>query len=425
MASSEQKLLIYLNEHQIGTLLRKREGTLHFVYDADYVNGEEAVPLSLSMPLSQERHTNEVVSAFLWGLLPDSELVLTRWAQRFHVSPRNCFALLEAMGEDCAGAVRFVSPEKVGQVLAGGRSLISEKEIEQRLADLRRDPSLGREPGDRGQFSLAGAQSKTALQRRGSQWYLPWGSEPTTHILKSPRPDLDGHVENEHFCMRLAEMVGLSVAGSEVLRFGTEAAIVVERYDRLRRHGRLLRVHQEDMCQALSIHPARKYQSDGGPGIVEIMELLNRSSRPVEDRWRFIQAVAFNYLILGSDAHAKNYSLLLGRAGQIRLARFYDLASLLPYVKRRNDCRFAMRIDRYYRDDQIQPRHFDRTARACEFPAAEMRRMMAEMATALPACATRILGEMEDARVSHPVVRKLEKALTDRSKKIQKTFAAA
>ncbi|MBL6838099.1 MAG: type II toxin-antitoxin system HipA family toxin [Puniceicoccaceae bacterium] len=422
MAAKDQFLHLYLNETPMGLLRRGPGGKLSFEYDAAYLGEAGAVPLSLSMPLVARQYTHETIHPWLWGLLPDNELVLARWGQRFQVSSTNCFGLLECMGEDCAGAIRFIQPEDLDKVASGGKKLLKESDIEERLEALRKDPSLSREPSDRGQFSLAGAQSKTALQRRGSKWYLPWGREPTTHILKPPRPDIDGHVENEHFCLRLAAELGLSVARSEVMHFGKEAAIVVERYDRLMMDRKLIRVHQEDACQALGIHPSLKYQSEGGPDTVKIMELMNRSSQPVVDRRRIMQALVFNYLILGTDAHAKNYSLLLGRNQQVRLARLYDIASFLPYVALRKDCRFAMKIGSYYKDAQIQSRHFEKTARACEFPAHEMRRLICEMASALPDLALGVHREMEQQGITHPVLDQLTELLGQRSARIYRTF---
>lgn len=408
----------------MGELWRLRGGKLSFRYLDTYLQDPEAVPLSLSMPpLDNVTYGDDKVSPFLWNLLPDNELILQRWARRFQVSASNCFALLQAIGEDCAGAIRFMVPDRPDAANQGGRDLLSIQDIEHRLADLLRDPALGRTPEDRGQFSLAGAQAKTALQRIGTKWYLPWGAEPTTHIVKPPRPDLDGHVENEHFCLRLAATLGIQTARSEVLRFGQQTAIVVERYDRVTVNGKLLRVHQEDACQSLTIHPAHKYQSDGGPGVEDLMRLLNRSSQPHEDRRRFMQALAFNYLILGSDAHAKNFSLLLGRRGQVRLAPLYDLASLLPYTTQRKERRFAMKIGRSYRDDQVQPRHFVQMAQRCEYPAKAIADQVIEMADRIPAAAEATASEMESQGVHHPVLDTLVSQLKARSERIAANFA--
>jgi len=422
MAVTDQLLHVFFNETPMGTLRRTRGGKLSFAYADAYLSMDDAVPLSLSMPIEDRRYSHEVIHPWLWGLLPDNELILARWAQRFQVSPSNPFGLLQGMGEDCAGAIRFIRPDALDRAAKGGREWIAEEEIERRLAALRDGPAIGREPQDRGQFSLAGAQSKTALQRRGDKWYVPWGVEPTTHILKPPRPDIEGHVENEHFCLRLAAELGLSVARSEMIRFGKEVAIVIERYDRVRMNRRLTRVHQEDVCQALGIHPSRKYQSEGGSGIIQTMELMNRSNRVVEDRRRLMEALVFNYLILSTDAHAKNFSLLLGVNNQVRLARLYDLASFLPYMDRRKDGRFAMKIGGYYKDDQIQPRHFAKLARACQFPAQELLAMIAGMAEKMPRAATVIKTELDQQGMKHPVLETLVDRIHQRAARIQANF---
>lgn len=422
MSDSKSVLLLYFGDKRMGTVHRLKGGKFVLRYDDSYRELETSVPLSLSMPPIEKEHGHDKVSPFLWGLLPDNELILQRWAVRFGVSASDCFGLMGGIGKDCAGAIRFLKPNEADDAAKGGKSLLKPEKIEERLAELRRDPALGRISGDRGQFSLAGAQAKTAFQRRGNRWYLPWGSEPTTHILKPPRPDLNGHVENEHFCQSLAKALGLRAANSEVIRFGNETAICVERYDRMLSRKKLLRIHQEDACQALSIHPARKYESEGGPGVHDIMNLLNRSSQPIEDRRRFMEAIVFNYLILGSDAHAKNYSLLLGLGGQVRLAPLYDLASLLPYVRQRKDQRLAMKVGPYYRDTQIRPRHFERMARLCEFPYAELQKLITELSVAIPERVQSVLVEINSQGVDHPVLEVLTKKLITRSKRILKEF---
>lgn len=423
MSIEARTLFVYLNDTPMGRLLREKGGRLRFQYTDEYLSNPGALPLSLSIPLEDRKYSHKTISPWLWGLLPDNELILARWAQRFQVSASNCFGLLEGMGEDCAGAVHFVRPDKEGRAHKGGREPLDASDIERRLGELRKDPSLGREPEDRGQFSLAGAQSKTALQKRGDKWYVPWGREPTTHILKPPRPDIDGHVENEHFCLCLAKELGLAAARSEILHFGSEIVIVVERYDRVMHERRLIRVHQEDICQALSIHPAMKYQSEGGPDVIKMMELMNRFSQPVADRRRIMDAIAFNYLILGTDAHAKNYSLLIGRNQQLRLAPLYDVASYLPYVDRYKDCRFAMKIGGYYKDNQIRPRHFDKMARACEFPAPTMRKIIVDMADQLPDTADWVKKEMADQGVTHKVLDDLVELLKKRSNEKSQEFS--
>jgi serine/threonine-protein kinase HipA len=231
-------------------------------------------------------------------------------------------------------------------------------------AALREDHSAWRIPRDTGQFSLAGAQPKTALLLENKRWGVPSGRIPTTHILKPPSGEFAGHAENEHFCLELARALGLPVVDSQIMHFGDEVAIVVERYDRIRTEAGLRRVHQEDICQALGIPPTSKYQDEGGPGIRDMVELLRTySGNAAEDVRTFLDAIAYNWLIIGTDAHAKNYALLIGAEGRVRLAPLYDLASVFPYSKIDiQRVKLSMKLGGEYRFRNIQLRHWRRQA---------------------------------------------------------------
>ena len=319
----------------MGTVTNAKGGRLAFLYSDEWLASVNAFPLSVSMPLSSDEQEHRKILPFLWGLLPDNEIVLGQWARKFHVSPRNVFGLLSNVGEDCAGAVQFVKPERLAVVRSTGPAEVEwldEAGVADRLRTLRQDQSAWRIARDTGQFSLAGAQPKTALLLQRRRWGVPSGRTPTTHILKPPTGEFDGHAENEHFCLELARALKLPVANSEIRWFKNEIAIVIERYDRVRTGGAIRRIHQEDICQALGLPPTQKYQNDGGPGVRAIAELLtNSSTAPNDDVRTFVAAVAFNWFIAGPDGHAKNYALLLGAQSRIRLAPLYDLASALPY----------------------------------------------------------------------------------------------
>lgn len=418
--TAEEELYVLLNETMMGRLFRSYQGRLRFCYDEIYLRNGPQIPLSLSMPLLEEEHAHDRVLPFLWGLLPDNDLLLQRWAARFHVSVSNPFAILSIMGEDCAGAIRFIKKERLKKSPSGGKKLLSAAQIEKRLLALASDPSLTRTAEDQGQFSLAGAQTKTALQKIGSRWFLPWGNEPTTHILKLPRLDLAGHIENEYFCLQLAIQLGLATTQSEILHFGKTKVIAVKRYDRIEHQKKILRLHQEDICQSLSISPTKKYENMGGPGIPVIMSLLNQSTYPQEDRRRFMQAIIFNYLILGSDAHAKNYSLLLGNNGSVRLAPLYDMASLLPYVKQPREQRLSMRVDRSYRDDQIHLHHFEKMARQCEYPYSQLEETLKNFCQMIPQLSTDLTMSLKKSGLKHPIVKTLSEKINHRCKTISK-----
>jgi serine/threonine-protein kinase HipA len=372
-----RELAVLLYGAPIGTLRCDRNAKLGFTYTQEARSVRNAVPLSLSLPLARREHGHDSVAPFLWGLLPDNENVLARWGREFQVSPRNPFALLAHVGEDCAGAVQIVPPERVGEIEGPGPvhvDWISESEIAERLHTLRTDETAWSRADDEGRFSLAGAQPKMALFHDGARWGIPIGRTPTTHILKPPTGVFEGQIENEHFCLHLARKLGLPVATSRIVRFGAETTFVVERYDRVRmtpgmaaamaaraaakaaeaaarvdaeaaeaasqaaglaelgKAQPVLRLHQEDLCQALGVRPQSKYQNEGGPSPERIADLLrNHSDEPRQDLDTFVGALAFNWLIGGSDGHAKNYSLLHGSGGRVRFAPLYDLASALPY----------------------------------------------------------------------------------------------
>jgi serine/threonine-protein kinase HipA len=277
------------------------------------------------------------------------------------------FSLIACVGEDCAGAVQFVQPARLNAILGAAAPPIEwldAKEIAKRLRALREDPSAWRAPRDTGQFSLAGAQPKTALLFENNKWAVPSGRIPTTHIFKPPSGEFEGHAENEHFCLELARALGLPVVDSRIMHFKDEIAIVVERYDRARVAGTLHRVHQEDICQALGIPPTHKYQNEGGPGIRDIVGLLGEnSSAPKEDVATFLDSVVYHWLIAGTDAHAKNYALLIGAGERIRLAPLYDVASILPYPDiNLQKAKVSMKIGSEYKIRNIRAYHWRKLA---------------------------------------------------------------
>jgi serine/threonine-protein kinase HipA len=346
-------LIVLLGDATAGTLTRLQGGRLRFDYDEEYRTRRDATGLSVSMPVQVRSHSDRVITPWLWNLLPDNEAVLARWARQFQASASSPFSMLATpVGQDCAGAVRFVAPDQVEQAMkrTGGVKWLTNDEVAERLRELQEDSTAWLGETFTGQFSLAGAQAKTALLHRNGRWGVPHGVTATTHILKPAVAGLDDHDLNEHLCLDAARRAGLIAARTHVASFGDVTAIIIDRYDRRQDGNAVIRVHQEDLCQALSVPPARKYQADGGPGPADVTQLFRRvmSPRHAEDAvWRFVDALAWNWLIGGTDAHAKNYSLLLA-SGQVRLAPLYDVASALPYGIHEKKLRFAMKIGNSY-----------------------------------------------------------------------------
>lgn len=421
------ELITLLGGQIAGRLQPRTRGRLTFVYEQSWREADDAYPLSLSMPLAAREHDHKVTEAFLWGLLPDNEQILDRWARKFQVSPRNVFALIGHVGEDCAGAVQFVTPERLAAIQSGAADCVewlTTKDIAERLRMLREDHAIWRLPSDRGQFSLAGAQPKTALIFDNDRWGVPSGRIPTTHILKPPTGQFSGHAENEHICLALARACGLPVAISRVIRFDDEISIVIDRYDRVRSGNQLVRVHQEDICQALGVMPTRKYQNEGGPGIKEIVELLRiHSSARDEDIRTFVHAVGFNWLVAGTDAHAKNYSLLISGEPRVRLAPFYDIASILPYKEFDvQKVRLSMKVGGEYRLRDIGLREWQKLAREIRFDEDELIAALRMMARQLPDQIRTASAQAHEEGLAKPIIDRLAAALTERALACQKAL---
>jgi serine/threonine-protein kinase HipA len=414
------QLIAFADGLVMGTVTNAKGGRLAFLYSDEWLASVNAFPLSVSMPLSSDEQEHRKILPFLWGLLPDNEIVLGQWARKFHVSPRNVFGLLSNVGEDCAGAVQFVKPERLAVVRSTGPAEVEwldEAGVADRLRTLRQDQSAWRIARDTGQFSLAGAQPKTALLLQRRRWGVPSGRTPTTHILKPPTGEFDGHAENEHFCLELARALKLPVANSEIRWFKNEIAIVIERYDRVRTGGAIRRIHQEDICQALGLPPTQKYQNDGGPVVRAIAELLtNSSTAPNDDVRTFVAAVAFNWFIAGPDGHAKNYALLLGAQSRIRLAPLYDLASALPYPGMQPiGLKLAMKIGGEYSLRNIAARHWRRLAAEAHLNPDELLTNLRAIAEALPDHVVTIRERSKREGLVHPILDGLSELLIARA----------
>lgn len=383
---------VYLNARLVGRLRRQASGAIDFQYDPDWLSWRHALPVSLSLPLREDRYSGDPVIAVFDNLLPDSEAVRRRIAERVQADGSDAYGLLAKIGRDCVGALQFL-PEGVEPGPAGtvaGRPVGADY-IARRIGDLAATP-LGIDEDEEFRISLAGAQEKTALLYWKRKWHLPHGTTATTHILKPqigrlPNGiDLSRSVENEYLCLKLAAAFGLPSAEVAIADFEGIRVLAVERFDRLwTKDGRLLRVPQEDCCQALSVPPPRKYESDGGPGMAEILALLQGSDEPAADRRQFLKAQILFWLLGAVDGHAKNFSLFLRPGGRFRLTPLYDVMSLQPARDRgelrRNKMKLALAVgdSRHYVVDEIVPRHFVQTAAGSGIPEPVVRELFDEL----------------------------------------------
>jgi serine/threonine-protein kinase HipA len=404
------RLQVLLGGDRIGWVERSADDRLSFAYE---VPDTVVTPLSVAMPPQEDRYTHARINPWLWGLLPEDPQVRQRWARQFQTSAASPFRLLATpVGRDCPGAVQLLREDERPTPSGTTVEWLDEAQVAQRLRDLRADQTAWLGGGDTGQFSLAGAQAKTALlfdPDRG-RWAVPQGLRPTTHILEPAIRGFSGHHLNEHLCLTAAQQIGLPAASSQVASFEDQTVIVVERYDRRLVDGRLVRVHQEDLCQALSVMPDDKYQNEGGPTPRQIAELLRRVAAPraaEADVRRFARALVFNWMIAGTDAHAKNYSLLLA-GGQVRLAPLYDLSSALPYD--RIDipgAKLAMKLGGSYRLKDLGGRNVVKMAAELGLDVSEVVHDSLRTAERLPDAFRDAAGDPAVAALKHPLPSKL------------------
>jgi serine/threonine-protein kinase HipA len=364
-------------------LLEQDDGRMRFAYAADYV-AAGGDPLSCSLPLGDREYGREA-ETFFANLLPEGE-VRTLVARRLGVSAGNDFGLLYAIGGDCAGAVTLLPPGADLAATAGGAAgadvqWLDDSRLATALDELPRRPLLA-DPEEGIRLSLAGAQDKLPVVVRDGRIGIPLGRTPSTHIVKTPIARFDDTVANEAFCLALAREIGLSAAAAEIRVAADREFLLVERYDRREvEGGGVERIHQEDFCQALTVLPQLKYESEGGPGLADCFGVLRDSSTELAtDRLALVDAVAFNFLIGNHDAHGKNFSLVLAD-GDVRMAPLYDLVSTAVYPGL--DRKMAMAIGGEYRPDYVRRRHVERFAeqtRPGSAATAAIRRRMLQIA---------------------------------------------
>jgi serine/threonine-protein kinase HipA len=317
-------------------------------YDPEWVASETGRPLSLSLPFMPggAAHRGEKVRAYFENLLPDSDDILARIARRYQTGSTDAFQLLAEIGRDCVGALQILPDD---QVPAGVQPVkatpLDDSMVAQVLRKTVTPAMLGLGDDDEDfRISIAGAQEKTALLRFDGKWCIPHGDTPTTHIFKLPlgliggmKYDMSNSVENEWLCSLVLRAYGLPAAPCEPLQFEDVKVLAVERFDRSwwessAGDSRLIRLPQEDMCQAKGVPPKAKYESDGGPGIESIMDVLEGSMTREDDRRTFFQAQVVFWLLCATDGHAKNFSLFLRPGGRYQLTPLYDVLSAYPIL---------------------------------------------------------------------------------------------
>jgi serine/threonine-protein kinase HipA len=345
--SHTRTLGLWMNGARVGTWSLAPNAPDVLQYDLAWMQSGQGRPLSLSLPFTPGNapHRGAKVRAYFENLLPDSNEIRERLARRFNTGSTGAFELLAEIGRDCVGALEII-PEDAAP--AGTSPLkaevLSEAQVAQILRGTTTSNALGWRDDDDFRISIAGAQEKTALLLHEGQWCLPHGGTPTTHIFKLPlgliggmKLDMRGSVENEWLCSLILREFGLPVATCHPLQFEEVKALVVERFDRTwwthpSGDQRLVRLPQEDMCQATGVAPDAKYEVDGGPGMDRILDILGGSITCEQDSRDFFKAQLIFWMLCATDGHAKNFSLFLRPGGRYQLTPLYDVLSAYPLL---------------------------------------------------------------------------------------------
>lgn len=415
MSRRQQHLVIWMNGIKVG-FWKKSKGEDALQYLPEWSADAQGRPLSLSLPFTpgDQIWRGNVVRDYFDNLLPDSEGIRRRLAMRYQAESLDPFDLLTELGKDCVGAIQLLKEgDEPTDLYCVKYRPLSESEIAQTLRNTTAASLPGRQ-SDTGdlRLSIAGAQEKTALLWHEDRWCMPEGNTPTTHIFKLPlglvgnmKADMSTSVENEWLCSLLLEQFGIPVAATEIAQFEDQKVLVVERFDRKWSGDRqwIIRLPQEDMCQAAGMSPLRKYQADSGPGISEIMEILSHSDHAEQDRLHFFKAQIIFWVLAATDGHAKNFSIAIGPQGRYYLTPLYDVLSAWPVIGNGNNqiawqkCKLAMAArgsSNYYNLYRIQRRHWINHGELTGLSKKQVEMMMDEILSEAPGVIERVRAQL-------------------------------
>lgn len=364
------KLNVFLLDNLVGYLYTTADRGIVFSYDEKYLSTGK-VPLSLSLPLQQKEFSQKECLPYFSGLLPEGT-VKSRISQYLQISESSTMKFLQFLGGECSGTVSFIDsnesefrPKNTFQLSDENYIPLTDEGLLKIVKESKNKPMLLGSKDLR--LSLAGAQEKISLAYYDESWHIPKNGAPSTHILKPTREgELNSIAYNEFFCMNLADLMGLPVPKTSILDLCESQIFVCERYDRKfdAENKIILRIHQEDFCQALGIMNDIKYQADGGPSYKNCLDLItNKFSDKIVHINIFLKAILFNYLIGNCDSHGKNFSLLFD-GSKIVLSPFYDLLSTTVYNSLTK--KMAMKLGSNYEIEKISRSDFFKQAEIFE-----------------------------------------------------------
>lgn len=411
---NKNQLSVRLNGNPVGVLEQTPTGKMAF----SYVPSAKQM-ISIGMPIREEPYDHIQTEAYFGGLLPESETVKKIIGKKYGISHNNDFALLKAIGYDCAGAIScdaIDQPVIIQNAIPLAGRIITDDELYQHIIELPQKP-LFMDDVDGLRLSLAGAQDKAAICLIDNQIALAENGCPTTHILKPSSLHFEGLAENEYFCLRLAKRMGLPVPDIQLRKVKDITYLLIERYDRRIKDNYVERIHQEDFCQALGILTSKKYQNEGGPGFKNCFELLKNTAQPVIDRNLLASALVFNYLICNMDAHGKNFSLIHHTQSNIRLAPFYDMVCTRVYQNLTS--KMAMKIGSKYDADNLFAQYWEQLCNDINYRYIAMKKLIQHQAELIMKTAT---VEKETLKTDGHKTEVIDKIMNIVEKNIQRTL---
>ena len=435
--SRTRALAAWINGQRAGEWRIPFRGEEEFQYDAPWMESNDGRPLSLSLPLSLDNAPikGRAVGYYFDNLLPDSDPIRQRIQSQFGADSRNTFDLLAAIGRDCVGAIQLLPiGEEPHNVQTIDAKPLTDAQIEARLKQTVSSTRQRELATDGFRISIAGAQEKSAFLHHKGKWCEPLGSTPTTHIFKLPlglvggrNADMRSSLENEWLCAQILRAYGIPIAKCEIGQFGSQKALIVERFDRLLHPGGKywLRLVQEDFCQVLGLPSSRKYEADGGPGIPELARVLGGSESREQDLAALLIAQIVFWMLAAGDGHAKNFSIRILNQGRYRLTPLYDVLSYWPIAGpgpnniARQDLRMAMAIrgkNKHYRRSEILRRHFNETAVLIGL-GENAEPLIAEILRRTPGVVTSVQGDVPEG-FPPDVLDKILSGLTDSARRL-------
>ena len=362
----DDTLNVWTNGHHVGYLWCNEHSEIGFQYSDEWLENPIRFPVSKTLPLQTEAFepgaNRHIAHYYFANLLPEADS-RNRICREKKISVDNDFALLRAIGGECAGALS-ISPNQPHQLESEYRQL-NDEELTQLL--INRNPSVVIKEGDNPpRLSLAGAQDKAPIKYQDGTFYIPLDNSISTHILKYRLRDVNHAPAYETIIMWTAEELKMEVCAIDYFTQGDESFTLSKRYDRVQTDNRLTRLHQEDFCQASGQSSGSKYEHEGGPSFAECLNLIREhSTQPLKDIPRLIQWQVFNYLVGNSDAHAKNLSFLYGQDHTTCLSPFYDLIAIHAWPSHEFNHDLALSIGGETSVHNIRRKHWEQLADEC------------------------------------------------------------